>query len=368
MEDRIKFFEEITNILEKRFVKTEKVARILSLAFAGQKFVILFGPGGHAKSEMVKELQENAQLLGYNPDDFFFQFFGEGMDEAKLYGNIDFAKMNDTAKPCIEYNPKDSFLNYKVAVFEELFDAPAAVLLSLKDTLTAKEMRNGSQRFKMKTEVIICLTNKEPEEVSELGPSAHALTERFPLQLNVKWDSYEAQDYLEMFKKVSQFIGGPILNGFKDTLAQMVAKATSEGNFVSPRTAMHAYQVCQAAAILRGGDHVQIEDLEDLVYVDGLSGYGDQLKNDLQSAMKAAEAAKSLESIANRFQVLSAEVADSATPIKALQVAKRLSELVDELSRLAVPNEQADTRKSLMANVTEMKTRAINKSLEVTRI
>ena len=69
------------------------------------------------------------------------------------------------------------------------------MLLSLKDVLTAREMRNGYQRYPMKTRCVVALTNKEPNEISALGPSAHALIERFPLQLNLKWDSYDLSGF-----------------------------------------------------------------------------------------------------------------------------------------------------------------------------
>ena len=40
-------------------------------------------------------------------------------------------------------------------------------MAALKDTLTAKEVRNGNQRFPMKTKIIIGLTNKTLDEVIE---------------------------------------------------------------------------------------------------------------------------------------------------------------------------------------------------------
>ncbi|RLG28192.1 hypothetical protein DRO03_10400, partial [Methanosarcinales archaeon] len=236
------FFQKISGILAPMFIFVEEIARILSLGFAGKKNIIVFGPGGHGKSEMVQAVIDGLNLS----EDAFFQFFGEGMDESQLFGGLNFKKLEE--EKVLEYYPEKSFLNYRIAVFEELFDAPASVLLALKDVLTARELRNGAQRFKMRTELIICLTNKEPAEISELGPAAHALVERFPLQLNLKWKDYSAKSYLQLFEKVAGRLGGPVLNGFKAVLAEILAKATAEGNFVSPRTAVHAFQVCQASA------------------------------------------------------------------------------------------------------------------------
>lgn len=355
-------FQEIASILSSSFVFTNDIARILSLGFAGCKNVIVFGPAGHGKSEMVQAVIDGLGL----GDETFYQFFGEGMDESRLYGGLNFRKLED--EKVLEYYPEKSFLNYRVAVFEELFDAPASVLLALKDTLTARELRNGSQRFPMRTEIIICLTNREPGEISELGPAAHALVERFPLQLNLRWSDYSSASYLAMFEKVAARLGGPVLNGFKAILAEIVAKATAEGNFISPRTAMHAYQVCQAAAVLRGGDHVTQEDLVDLRFVDGLEGLAETIQQDLQAAMERAEAEEGFAALEASVQALEQEFQSAETPIKLLQAAKRYGQLENELANFRCPDAYTQRRANLRQLVSQRISEAQTKALEVTRI
>jgi hypothetical protein len=281
------FLNQILKSLSSMFVFVEEVARILALAFTAKKNVIIFGPAGHGKSEMVQTLVKDLGL----EEETFYQFFGEGMDESRLFGGLNFKKLEE--EKVLEYYPEKSFLNSKVVVFEELFDAPASVLLALKDVLTAKELRNGSQRFKMKTEIIICLTNKEPNQISDLGPAAHALIERFPLQLNLKWKDYSSKSYLSMFEKVAGRLAGPQLNGFKSVLAEILAKATAEGNFVSPRTAVHAFQLCQASATMRGVSAVEKQDLTDLRFLPGLEGLAETIQNDLDAAIRTAKRDKS---------------------------------------------------------------------------
>ncbi len=131
-------FQKIKAILEAGFVFVEEIARVVSLAFAGKKNLIVFGPAGHGKSEMIKAVVDGLGL----DDETFYQFFGEGMDESRLFGGLNFRKLEE--EKILEYFPEKSFLNSRVAVFEELFDAPASVLLALKDVLTAKELRNGA--------------------------------------------------------------------------------------------------------------------------------------------------------------------------------------------------------------------------------
>jgi hypothetical protein len=356
-------FTKIKTILETSFVFIEEVARVLALAFASKKNIIIFGPAGHGKSEMVKAVLDG---LGMDAE-AFYQFFGEGMDESRLFGGLNFKKLEE--EKILEYFPEKSFLNSRVAVFEELFDAPAAVLLALKDVLTARELRNGSQRFPMKTEVIICLTNKEPAEVSDLGPAAHALIERFPLQLNLQWKDYSAGSYLAMFEKVAGRIGGPVLNGFKAVLAEILAKATEEGNFVSPRTAVHAFQVCQAAAILRGANHVEKQDLTDLRFLPGLECLADTIQKDLDAAMERAAAETRLQEAERKLQILLRELGEAAgSPIKLLQASKRLVAFQDEAASLKVTDGLTERRKRLRDTASEKAAEAQRLALDATRV
>ncbi|KKQ93035.1 MAG: hypothetical protein UT66_C0006G0002 [candidate division CPR2 bacterium GW2011_GWC1_39_9] len=356
------YYEKISSILSANFVFTDEIARVFSLAFAGRKNCIVFGPGGHAKSEMIMKV---VQELGLE-DETFIQSFGEGMDESRLYGGLNFRKLEE--EKVLEYYPERSFLNYRIAVFEELFDAPASVLLALKDTLTAGELRNGAQRFKKRTEVIIVPTNKEPGEISELGASAHALIERFPLQLNLRWKDYAAKSYLAMFEKVAGRLGGPVLNGFKAVLAEILAKATSEGNFVSPRTAVHAFQVCQASASMRGANEVQKQDLTDLRFLPGLEGLAETIQGELDAAMKRAAAEKNLVAAEQKLRELLGELGQAATPIKALQVAKKFVNFEDEVSSLKVTDGLSERRKQIRETVAQKISEAQQRALENTRI
>lgn len=354
--------ERIRAILDANFVFADEVARILALALGGGKNVIIFGPGGHAKSAMISEVVRGLGLV----EDCFTQFFGEGMDEARLYGGLDFGKLE--AEKVLEYFPERAFLNYRIAVFEELFDAPASVLLALKDTLTAKELRNGSQKFPMRTEVVIVLTNREPGEISELGAAAHALTERFPLQLDLRWADYSAKSYLSMFEKVAQKSKGPVMNGFKAILAEILAKASAEGNFVSPRTAVHAFEVCQTAAALRGANHVGQEDLTDLRFLPGLEGLASSIEADLKAAMERAEAEKAFAALEGRYTSIETELGQAETPIRALQACKRLSILENELGSFRCPDVLTERRNTLRGLVSRKMAEAQAKALETTRI
>ena len=358
-------YEKISEVLSRRFIKYEEVARILALAFESGTNVLLWGPGGHGKSEMVQDVLTAL----FAETDVFVQSFGEGMDEATLWGGLDFATLEKDK--VLKYFPSQSFLAKSYAVFEEIFDAPAVVLLSLKDTLTAKKLRKGSQTYSMQTKVIIAITNKDPEEVKDLGPAAAALIERFPLQLNVKWVTYASRDYLDLFAKVGPQLSGAHLNGTQGVLAEVMAKASADGDVISPRTAVHSLRIVKTAASLRGAQVVEKQDLLDLCYLPGMEQFASNLRSELDAAYERAQAETRMYEAEGRFHELMTEHEEArhaSSPIKLLQSAKRLTVFADEVAALKVTDSLTDRRKKLRDAVNEKASEAQRLALESTRI
>lgn len=356
-------YERLMKRLGADFIKIEDVARILALALASGKNVLLWGPGGHGKSEMVGSALAEVAC----EDEIFVQSFGEGMDEATLWGGLDFHALEVEKE--LRYFPQNSFLASQYAVFEEMFDAPASVLLALKDTLTARQLRKGAQQFKMDTKVIIAITNKDPSEIAELGPAAAALVERFPLQYRVAWPSYGAADYGELFAKVAPRLPGANLNGQGRILAELLAKAGENGEVISPRTAVHAVGVVKAAAALRGSARVEKQDLTDLLFLPGMESFADSIRAELDAATERAEAEARVANAERQLaNLLNEMTAAAGKPIGLLQVAKRLTAFGDEVSGLRVTDGLSDRRKSLRNTAAEQAERATQLALDSTRI
>lgn len=356
-------YEQIKTRLDADFVKSERVARILALAIASGQNVLLWGPAGHGKSEMVMAgLSEVA-----DEDEIFVQSFGEGMDEATLWGGLDFRALEDEKE--LRYYPENSFLSKGYGVFEEIFDAPSSVLLALKDTLTAKKLRKGAQQFAMKTKVVIAITNKDPQEISDLGPAAHALIERFPLQYKVEWPSYTASDYGELIAKVTPGLSGPELNGQGKILAELLAKVGESGEIISPRSAVKSVAVIKAAAEVRGSAMVEKVDLVDLVFLPGFESLADGIRGELDAAAERAEAEVRVAEVEAEFKALEVALSEAAgSPIKLLQVAKRFTAFGDKVAQLRVTDGLTDRRKRLREASSEKSIAAQKAALEETRI
>jgi len=322
--------------ISRNYVFSEKVAEIIGLAIKSRKNALLWGPAGYGKSEMSLECVKNA---GFG-EDCFIQSFGEGMDESRLYGGIDFAALKH--KDIMTFNTDRSFLKKKVAIFEEIFDAPAIVLQSLKDTLTSRWLRNGAQQVEMQTNCIIAVTNTDPREVSELSASAHALVERFPLQLEVKWEDHSASAYFDMFSTVRP----SAKHETRKFLSRLVERAREEGAQISPRTAMHALD----AIMVTGENDDSYSCLE---YIPGFENVITEVKKEIREIRLREQARESLGEIYREVKKLrdrleSMQYQDDTNSLKYLNIAKDFKACISLINELPVPDPLVEERDGLL--------------------
>lgn len=356
----------IPKILDERFVKYDDVAHAVATGLAAGKNVLLHGAGGHAKSEMVEAILVGLGLW----DETFLTSFGEGTTTDDLWGGINLDAMNKTSGARIEYHPEYSFLNSEYAVFEEMLDAPSPVLLDLKDTLTRKEFRKNGQRFKMRTRVIIAATNHDPETYADSDDPADrarvALLERFPIQVPVTWESYEADDYLSMFRKHPLY---GVVNGNAEKLAEIIAEATSQGHFVSPRTAIHALEIVYNNSMDRGHTKIQPSDLADIKCLAGLGSFGENLLEEIQQLSRNANARAAIGKVLTEFAAIQSRydsLEDSA--VKHIQTAKQAEALKMQVLDVAVSDELRHERQEAANRIAAFAAEAQQRGIDLVRI
>ena len=216
------------NPVGDKFVFMDKTVNILNVGFSTRKNVILYGPGGHGKSEITLDF---LKAKGIDP---FIQTMGTGMTTDRLFGGLDIPTFETTGK--IEYLVENSFMNHEYVIFEELFDAPDFILEQLKDILSSGVFRNGTQIFPINTKFIICCTNRTRDEFSK-NMSLKALMERFPLELNVIWDNYTEISYNKLLE--SKFGEGEV----DPCIPYLLQEYAKNSIVISPRVAVTAYQV-----------------------------------------------------------------------------------------------------------------------------
>jgi MoxR-like ATPase len=240
--------------IPSKFVYTDHVFKGLELAQKSGENIILWGMGGFGKSEIVNKYFRDLGVIPY------VKSLGSGTTIDALLGGVDLGlfshgiidhkatalakkealdaglDINDVQpiyikKPgAIEYLIENSFMNHEYVVFEEALDAPDFVLEALKDILTSKEFRNGTQRFPLKTKMIVICTNKSRADFATDNASLKALMERFVMEVKVEWPAYNAENYSHMFKEC--------FGKTNKTLAYILGELAKDKIIISPRTAV----------------------------------------------------------------------------------------------------------------------------------
>jgi len=192
----------LTPTTPKKLVYMDHVYKGLEMAFKTEEHIILYGNGGFSKSLIVEDFFRKKGITPY------VKTLGAGTTIDSVFGGMDIDLFMNGKKDehgvliekagKIEYLVENSFMNHEYVVLEEGFDAPDFILEQFKDILTAKEFRNGSQKFPIKTKLIVICTNKNRTELA-VNSSIKALMERFPLEIKVEWDNYTSIKYDYMF-------------------------------------------------------------------------------------------------------------------------------------------------------------------------
>lgn len=224
----------VTDHLGSKLYNFQSTAKALTCAWNANENLILYGPGGYAKSVGAEMFGNYLKDNGFITSEPYVLSFNQGITEEKIFGGMDVKKFQDTGE--IIYLIEKAFVNHEYVIFEEMFDAFPSVLLSLKDVLTSGYVRNGNQVIPIKTKMIVGCTNRTREDViTDL--SSEALLQRFIFEHEVNWSTHDIKDYKNAFKYQG------ILNDTTELIAEIVVDVNKSKELklnVSPRTAVKA--------------------------------------------------------------------------------------------------------------------------------
>jgi hypothetical protein len=321
--------EEQTGIA-KDFVFMDKSINLLDIGLKTGKNIVMYGPGGHGKSELTMAYLAEKGIKPY------VITMGTGMTTDRLFGGLDIPMFEKTGK--IEYLVENSFMNQEYVVFEELFDAPDFILEQLKDILSSKIFRNGTQVFPIKTKFIICCTNRTREEFSK-NASLKALMERFPLELNVVWDNYTEASYNKLLET-------KFGNGNVDPIIPFLLQEYHRGGItISPRVAVTAYTVYEEC----GPDSLNFIaefSKKPTLIADTLKKY--------QSTLTFRKLSSELDIIVKRLQVNNMITVEEKNDFS--NGISELASNIKSIKKLTVSDDLASNHASLIKSATELYT------------
>lgn len=224
------------------FIFDKEIREILRTGWESGQNVLLYGPPGYGKSAMSKFFCE--RLL--SPEETLsIKSMGIGTTTNDLFGGINMKTLKETGFP--EYLVDYSVYNSHISIWEEGFDMPKRVLESQKDVLTSGVIRNGSQQWPIKTRMVVVCTNRTKEELIE-DDSTKAIMERFPLTLEVVWQTHTLSDYRDMLKTV--FGNNEDIDTTHKVLEYLL-DSYSESNIdpIPPRTVIRMHKIIRASGL-----------------------------------------------------------------------------------------------------------------------
>ncbi len=298
--------EELIHAPGGKLIGMEHAKIALAAAVASGTNVVFYGPGGHAKSQLVQEAFNYWARQGAHTH---IQTLSSQTNNIDLFGGLHPAhvKKYDFSRAYVE---RSWIALSDVACFEEIFDAPARVIASLKDLLVSRRYRySGKSDFgrirklftdrsqngyytvsiPLRTRSLIGLTNHDPADIAKIDPSVSALVERFPIQVEISWRTYGPKDFQVMFDTLTGELedaneeefqipawedvsSGRVATMGPDAtqmLSKFLGEATREGVIVSPRMGVYCHSLITSWAGLQNHEEVLEEDFEVLRFVAG---------------------------------------------------------------------------------------------------
>jgi len=186
-------YKDLITEVEKRFIFQTKAVKAIYTGLSMNMNVFLSGPGGYGKSTLIKFVLDFYRIpyttvVGY-----------KDMPVDALLGIPNMDKLLKESK--YEVNFKDSiFCKPGVLIGEEFTDILPSTAAALKDILTERGMHGKEGKVESLISCMIIAANKSSQEVIDDESKRAFYQERFPIQVEVKWEAHTARDYFKLLK------------------------------------------------------------------------------------------------------------------------------------------------------------------------
>lgn len=306
--------EDVKKSLSKDFYNMDKVVEALYYGITAGKNIILYGPGGFGKTQIVKKFLEALSIASQTI------VGNEDTEVDALLGIPNIKKLTEESIYEIAFE-NTVFRNKGVLILEEFLDVRPTTAAALKDVLSEGGMRQGDTFIESLISSVVICTNRSPEEMSIDNSTSAFYKERFPIRIEVTWNDYTTKSYIDFLKLVREPVYKE-MSSYYEVLAEIAAR-TSEENIVSPRV------VLDAADML-----ILHKDIKVLQYVDGLNTL---TINEIVQYCRYTEEKLSLNAISDRITqwIIGTEV---TTVMRTLDFITELEFVLSKLSLMTVEN------------------------------
>lgn len=186
--------------LNRRFPNIPKAVEAIVNALLYKRHCILYGRGGHAKSELVE-----AAIKLFHGEEYFYSetkilACSEDTDAANFLGYVDMVEFRERSN--IVHKMDQTIYEYEIAILEEGFDLAEYLLTTLRDPITRGQLCINKTCHKSKLKSLFVCTNVDPYSWAKTN-SQKATLKRFDLVVLNEWESYNVADWDRMFNALN---------------------------------------------------------------------------------------------------------------------------------------------------------------------
>lgn len=206
--------------LNGRFHQLEEAVRALSLAVLSGEPLLLIGPPGTGKSQLIRAFCEFVGLVGAEGEssarnDYFEYLLTPFTEPGELFGYFDIARLHHGEG--LHRIDEGQMQHAKVVFLDEVFNASSAILNSLLTFINERQFHDRGAVIPVRMECLFAATNDIPR-----SPELRAIFDRFLLRSrveNVRIDMVKGLDNLT----------GLVSHGWRATFADWPSVGTYSG-------------------------------------------------------------------------------------------------------------------------------------------
>ncbi len=252
-------------------VQREGMAELVVLSAIAREHMLVVGPPGTAKSEVVRRV---SRALG---GQFFEYLLGRFTEPSEIFGPVDLRKLREGI---VETAVSGMLPEAEIAFLDEVFLGSTAILNTLLGILNERVFRRGHTVVECPLRICVGAANAIPED-----PALAAFADRFLVHLFVEpiADPHLEDLLTEGWKLSSKSVSGSRkrlqaldaaagaarkvnLDAVRGPLADAVRILRGEGLELSDRRAVKLQRLVAAAAVLDGREQAQGSDLWPIVF------------------------------------------------------------------------------------------------------